>query len=279
MRAWVMIRDRPHYRSESFCRGLVRHGYSAIMTTQLTAKMVKPDDIVIVWNAYGRYGAARDLADQAGLRTFVAENGYLGNDKHGRQFYALAEHGHTGSGRWRVGGRSRLEGLLLSQRRAMASWRTEGEHILVCAQRGIGEAKMRSPGGWEQAVQKIIRKTTGRPIKVRLHPGRHDLKTTLEEDMKGAWAAVVWSSNCATDLLLAGIPVFYAAPHIVHQGGALPLTGANFSDPAFGNRERAFNNIAWAQWSVGELEKGTPWKFLLPESDPAGTEWIGGYRP
>lgn len=237
-------------------------------------------DIVITWNAYGRYGVARDLADKAGCRTFVAENGYLGKDKHDRQFYALAEHGHTGSGRWRVGGRSRWSGLMISQKASFKPWREDGKHILICGQRGIGEPTMRSPPNWTETVQKIIRKTTKRPIKVRPHPGRHpEITHSVEDDLKNAWACVVWSSNCTTTALLAGIPVFYAAPNIVHQGGALPLKGANLDDPEFGDRDLSFSNMAWAQWSVKELEAGTPWKFLLPEADPVGMQWTGGYRP
>ncbi len=211
-------------------------------------------------------------------RTFVAENGYLGLDRHGRQYYSLAEHGHTGSGRWRVGGESRWTGLAASQKTSIKPWREQGDHILVCAQRGIGEILMRSPPGWEQSVQKEIRKTTKRPIKVRLHPGRHKMTGPLEDDFKNAWAAVVWSSNCTTELLLNGIPTFYAAPHIVHQGGALPLKGANLENPKFGDRLQSFTNMSWAQWSVKELEAGVPWKFLLPLIDPNGTHWTGGYK-
>ena len=278
-RAFVLIRDKPHYRSESFVHGLRQHGYEAIIKTQLFPKMLaSKDDIVICWNAYGRYGEARKLADAAGCRTFVAENGYLGQDSHGRQFYALAEHGHTGSGRWRVGGVTRWEHFAAAQNVKLKPWRTEGRHILVCAQRGIGEPNMRSPYGWEEQVQNTIRKTTDRPIKVRLHPGRHGEKVPLLEDLKDAWACVVWSSNCTTTALLEGIPTFYAAPHIVHQGGALSLKGANLSDPKLGNRILAFTNMTWAQWSVAELEKGMPWNFLLPVNDPEGTHWVGGYK-
>jgi hypothetical protein len=287
-RAWVLIRDKPHYRSESFCDGLRRAGYDPIMQTQLNGKQIKgSDELVICWNAYGRYGQARDQADRAGCRTFVAENGYFGKDKEGRQFYALAEHGHTGSGRWRVGPEARRDHLLQTQTGSceFAPWREKGEHILVCAQRGIGEMKMRSPYRWEEDVQKIIRQTTDRPIRVRLHPGRHPAQRELAEDLKNAWACVVWSSNSTTSALRAGIPTFYAAPHIVHQGlrdgskaGALPLSGANLDNPQFGDREGSFHVMSWAQWSVRELEKGVPWQFLLPKQDPPGFRWAGGYK-
>lgn len=279
--AFVLIRDKPHYRSESFIVGLRRAGYNARLVTGVTRKMFKSTkDILVIWNAYGRYGEARSIADAVGCRTFVAENGYLGADKHGRQFYALAEHGHTGSGRWRVGGRSRVDLLFSLQGKVLKEWRAEGKHILVCGQRGIGEPDMRSPYNWESIVQKTIQKTTKRPIMMRPHPGRHkDLEGTLPDFLKDAWACVVWSSNCTTDALLAGIPTFYAAPHIVHQGGALPLKGANLDAPSFGDRTTSFNNMAWAQWSVREIEAGTPWKLLLPELDPPGTNWTGGYSP
>lgn len=279
-RAWVLIRDKPHYRSESFITGLRRSGYEAILRNSLSPKQIKSkDDIVICWNAYGRYGDARAIADAAGCRTFVAENGYLGRDKYDRQYYALAEHGHTGSGRWRVGGSGRLRNLLLEQRLVFKPWRTKGDHILICGQRGIGELTMRSPPGWADSVQKIIRKTTKRPIKLRPHPGRHpEITHSVDVDLENAWACVVWSSNCATSALLAGIPTFYAAPYIVQQGGALRLEGANLEDPAFGDREKSFLNMAWAQWSVKELEAGSPWKFLLPETDPVGMAWTGGFK-
>lgn len=277
-RAWVLIRDKPHYRSESFVRGLQRTGYSAILISQLTSKMIKSaDEILVCWNAYGRYGMARDLADKFRMRTFVVENGYYGKDKYDRQYYAIAEHGHTGSGRWRVGGQSRFLSLLMQHQDTVEPWRKNGKHILICGQRGIGEQKMRSPYGWEDTVKKIIQKTTDRPIVIRPHPGRHGEKRPLVDDLKDAWACVVWSSNCATTALLKGIPTFYDAPHIVHQGGALPFKNANLSDPDFGDRDTGFRNMAWAQWSVKEIENGTPWKFLLPV-DLSGMPWTGGFR-
>lgn len=254
-------------------------GFRVQRIGNLSPKQPKPGDIVITWNAYGRFGQAREIADKIGVRTFVAENGYLGKDRNGRQYYALAEHGHTGSGRWRVGDTSRRDMLMQSQGLKFEPWRKDGDHILVCAQRGIGEPKMRSPYGWEETVQKTIRQTTKRKIKVRLHPGRHQVTTTLAEDLKGAWACVVWSSNSATTALLAGIPVFYAAPHIVQEGGALPLEGANLDDPAFGDREHSFWRMSWAQWNVKELEKGVPWRYLLPDQDPPNTAWTGPWKP
>lgn len=274
--AHIIIRASPHYRSDAFVAGLKKRGYEPRLVTAIQRADVKKGDVIVTWNAYGSRGHARDIGDMIGVRTLVVENGYLGKDHKGWQYYAIAEHGHCGSGRWRFGGPGRWENLSTTLP-SMKPWREDGKHVLICGQRGIGEPKMRSPQGWEDDVQAIVRKTTNRKLVIRRHPGRHKATASLESQLENAWAVVVWSSNCATAALMAGIPVFYAAPFIACQGAAQALKGANLEEPHYPDRARYLAYLAAAQWQVKEIETGEPFRMLL-EDDIPNHEWVGGYK-
>lgn len=275
--AHVLIRQQPNYRSDAFCAGLAKRGYKVKMVTQVNRPDVKEGDVIVTWNAYGSRGAARDIGDMVGARTLVVENGYIGKDHKGWQYYAIAEHGHCGSGRWRFGGPGRWENLKTTLP-SMKPWREDGKHVLICGQRGIGEPKMKSPQGWEDDAANRLKKMTKRPLVIRRHPGRHkEVTDSLESQLENAWAVVVWSSNCSTTALMNGIPVFYDAPYIASQGAAEPLKGGDIEKPKYPDRDRFFGYLAAAQWQVKEIEKGEPFRMFF-EDDIPNHYWVGGYK-
>ena len=73
---------------------------------------------------------------------------------------------------------------------------------------------------------------------------------------------VVWASNCATLALLCGIPAFYCAPHHVLEG-ALGRDLRMIDSPFHFDRRSAFESMAWAQWTMEEIEQGAPFRHLL----------------
>jgi hypothetical protein len=249
--AIVKIRGEPHYRREAFCAGLRRVGYTVVERGVPSGRQ----DFLVQWN--------RKLADEpeahaweaSGGSVLVAENGYVGKDEQGRQNYALAVHAHNGAGWFPVGAEDRFSALGVAPK----PWRSAGEHVLVCAQRGIGSAQMRSPAGWHEAARYKLRKTSTRRVQVRLHPGMAAPTTTLEQDLTGAWACVIWSSGSGVKALLSGIPVFYDAPHWICELAATQGL-ADLESPVLSDDLRllALQRMAHAQWSVSELETGEP---------------------
>lgn len=261
MIAISLIRDQPHYRRDAFVRGLVRAGYTIVDQGRPSA----PTDLLVIWNRYGHFESMANRWEEQGGSVLVAENGYIGKDAEGRQLYALAVHGHNGSGWWHAGDGTRWQALSIP----LTDWvnRPNG-YALVCGQRGIGSKQMASPPGWHD---RIARKWTICPIKTRPHPGaKPDPKAPkLEEDLAGARYCVIWSSSSAVKALILGIPVVYDAPHWVCEDAAVPLHGlvsGKFELPSSDTlselRQSALERMAWAQWSVSELESGEPFVLL-----------------
>lgn len=249
--AVCLIRKEPHYRRAAFEIGLRRAGYTLRDDTAVT-----PDDVLVIWNRYGSFAERADEFERRGARVLVVENGYYGDLN-----YAIAVSGHNGAGRWPIGDDDRLSNLDIK----FKPWRTEGDHILVCLQRGIGPTATVQPPGWESAILRDLRKVTKRRIKVRQHPGRQAPAVSLADDLRNAWAMVTWASNAATEALIAGIPVHYCGHHIVTDGAAIRGIDS-IENPILLERRAAFERLAWAQWSVKEIEQGEPFTHLRDKS-------------
>ena len=224
-------------------------------------------DVLVTWNLH-RPDVQRQAAacEARGGAVVVCEEAYtrrLVPEKH----MAVALHGHNGSGSWYPGGPERWRRLGLE----IAPWRRDGEAILVCASRGMGSPLMREPRGWADKVCRRLQAMTRRPLRLRRHPGKQAANHPLVRDLAGVWAVVVWASNCATEALLAGVPVFYAAPHIITAGAAEHgLDG--IERPAYPDRLPVFERLAWAQWSLEEVAAGEPFRHLLRRRPQAEVE-------
>ena len=265
MRAFSLLRRDPWYRREAFELGLKRAGHEVLVRSPDRGRA---GDVMLIWN---RYGSVHELAlrfESEGGRVLVAENGYIGAggtspkfDVHPKgpqagSYYALSEAYHNGRGRWPSGGPERLNALGLN----LAPWRAEGEHILVCPNRAFGVGEQVMHPDWAERCATRLRKGTKRPVRIRSHPGNDAPKRPLSEDLKGAWAVVVWSSSVAVHALAAGVPTFIEAPwQIVKAAGASGAVDA----PVLPDRQPVFERMAWAQWRLDEIETGEPFRRLL----------------
>ncbi|MCR4331298.1 MAG: hypothetical protein NUV34_01120 [Sulfuricaulis sp.] len=258
-KAWNLTRSDMHYRHDVFSAGLHAAGYEVCSGTPEGAS----DRVLLMWNRYGGYHEQATRFERAGGTVIVAENGYLGKDSNGNQLYAMARHGHNGSGQWYVGGPERWDALGIE----LKPWRTEGKHILVCGQRGIGSPTMASPPNWHETAAARLRKISSRPVKIRTHPGNNAPKIPLADDLRDAWACVIWSSGSGVQALVAGIPVIFDAPNWICEGAAIRGVG-HFGDlekmlEAEDMRPQAMQRMAWAQCSLAEIETGEPFRRLL----------------
>lgn len=269
MKAVCLIREQPHYRRDAFVRGLQRAGY----TLESRGTPDNADDLLVIWNRYGAGEAMADAWEAHGGTVLVAENGYVGADDEGRQFYALAAHGHNGSGWWPRGSPDRFAALCLD----VADWvkRPEG-YALVCGQRGIGSRTMASPQNWHVDAARLV----DPPVKLRLHPGNKPKPDapTINEDLAGARVCVIWSSSSGVKALLRGVPVIYDAPHWVCEGAGIPLRQLKMFDLPSPDaltemRALALSDMAWAQWSVAELETGKPFALFRDAARAGDIKW------
>lgn len=245
-------------RHKAVSAGLQACGYLADHAFSARASRLFSNDVVVTWNAHTAMAAeGLRLAEAAGAAAIVAEEAYtrrLWPEKH----FALALDGHNGSGRWFPGGAGRWTKMGI----ALKPWRKDGKHILVCAARGMGAPAMREPRGWADDVVRRLAQATARPVRLRRHPGKRYADRPLEDDLAGAWAVVVWASNCATHALVAGIPVFFEAPHII-TAGAAERGIKRIERPAYPERLPVFERLAWAQWTMDEIRAGGPFQHLL----------------
>ena len=197
--AACLIPRTVYYRSAAFISGLEKLGYRV---TDKAKSDPQVNDALVIWNRHRDIGPAR-IYERAGAPIIVAENGYIGRDEEGRQFYALARSHHNGAGEWYVGEEDRWAKTGVRLRR----WRADGDFILVLPQRGIGPEGVAMPRQWPIEIVRRLKGVTRRPIKMRPHPGKE--KSDPSPDFAGCWAAVTWGSGAAIKAIVAGIPVFH----------------------------------------------------------------------
>lgn len=264
-RAYVLLRDEPWYRKSAFVSGLAAAGY------QVSTKpfdRVEASSVLVIWN---RYAGNHEMAlrfEQMGGRVLVAENGYLGLrgaspkfsvHPHGpkpEDFYCIAPRFHNDSSLVRIGTAPRFERLGVE----LKPWRESGSHILICPNRSFGiEGRAMHPD-WAQRCLERLRKVSKREIRVRQHPGNSAPRRPLAEDLRDAWAVVIWSSSCGVSALAEGIPVFVEAPYWIMKGAG---AGGSIEAPLVVDRYWYFEQMAWSQWSCEEISNGDPFRHLL----------------
>lgn len=243
-------------RHEAVSEGLRRNGYQAIDGTEVPAP--KRGDVVCTWNLHTAHAYKAHLrAKAAACPTLVFEEAYtrrLWPMKH----FAVGIDGHNGAGRWPDGGPERWESLHIR----LKPWRLAGDHILVCAARGMGAPETREPKGWADGVCRRLQQVTDRRIHLRRHPGKGTAQRPLDLDLANAWAVVVWGSNCATHALVEGIPVFFEGPQIAVESACERDIG-KINNPRLSDRRPTFQRLAWGQWGVDEIRSGDAFRHLL----------------
>lgn len=258
-RAYSLIRRDPHYRHDAFLSGLAAAGYE--VHDAAPTFPVKRGDVLAIWNRYHEREQVADRFEAAGGTVLVAENGYVRGRHDGGDYYALAVHGHNGSGQWHIGGSERWESLGIE----LKPWRTEGRHILVAPNRPFGMRGTVMPANWADECAKRLRKLTTREVRIRCHPGNGPSSVPLADDLRGAWAVVIWSSSVGVKALIEGVPVICEAPYWVCKRAAhTDWLDANLAHVDMDERRlAAMQRLAWAQWSIDELKSGQAFQHVL----------------
>lgn len=267
MRAFSLIRPQPWYRADAFTKGLKAAGYDVRVNGPDRAR---PGDVLLIWNRYGHWHDAAVRFEREGGTVLVAENGYLNADGSSPKFavhprgpkptdyYAIGRGFHNDHARVLTGGPQRWRELGV----ALKPWRTEGDHILICPNRSFGVGERVMQPDWAQRCAERLRKHTKRPILIRAHPGNDEPKNCpLSQDLKGAWAVFVWSSSCAAHALVEGIPAYIEAPHQILKPAS---AGGPVDAPVCPDREPHFETLANGQFRLEEVERGIPFRLLLP---------------
>ena len=250
-RAWIGLKPTPHYRRDSFARGFYLHGFQVEFGFPRNAE---PGDILLIWNRQGESDAAAQKFERAGNKVLVAENGYLGKELNGEPLYAIAHNHHNGAGTWPIGDASRWEKLHID----LKPWRYTGNEVVLLPQRSIGEHGIAMPQGWVDAATR--EQSIKLPKRVRPHPGMRDC-VDLEVDLANAAAVYTWGSGAAIKALMMGIPAVYDLDTWIGAQSASRIGEPLKRDHQA--RRQMFEKLAWAQWSLSEVEDGTAFRYLL----------------
>lgn len=158
-------------------------------------------------------------------------------------------------------------------------WRKNGNHILICLQRN---------GGWSMKGISVvdffhrtvndIRKYSNRPIIVRTHPGdkksiyySKELKgknitlsqnKSLIDDLRNAWATVVYNSSPSVASIIEGVPAFLIDPEYSQAAPVSNLTLSNIENPQFSDRLPWVQSLAQCHWNDADLTSGEAWKHM-----------------
>jgi len=159
-------------------------------------------------------------------------------------------------------------------------WRSSGNHILLCLQRNGGW----SMGGissidWMNNTINDIRKYSNRPIVVRAHPGDKKIKSILKinhknvslstkenlvDDLRGAWATVVYNSSPSVASIIEGVPAFLtdSIPQHSQSFGVANTDISNIENPIMLDRQAWIERLAMCHWKFDELKSGEAWQFF-----------------
>lgn len=151
----------------------------------------------------------------------------------------------------------------------LEGWGPRGDNIVIVGQCphdfSLGGLDVNT---WYKQVHNDLKKITDKPIRFKPHPkDKSKIPKGLQRvSDKDFWntthALVTYSSGMAVDGLIKGVPVFCLSERsFAWDAGNTSLQ--NINTPIYPlNRNQILYNIAYAQWSISEMEKGLPWKRL-----------------
>lgn len=259
----------PQGHAKLFAEGLARHGIKAEFRT---SGMYRRCDLAVFW-AHKNVQVIH-AQRSAGLDYLVMERGYFGDrfamtslGYNGLNGHAQFHNANMPSDRWRRYG---VE---------LKPWKTDGDIIVLMGQVPT-DASLRNCDNYKSWVVNSAyqaQRLYGKRVYFRGHPHpaasnfRPDLPTltgTLEEALSDAAAVITWNSNSGVDAVLAGVPL------IACDRGSMAYTMAaqKIGDPLVRpDRSQWVNDLAYTQWTDGEISTGEAWSHLRQHFDTKKT--------
>jgi hypothetical protein len=253
--------------------GIMQHEQNVLMQASLNYH--HPDHDIAVF--YGLAEGLRRVFDdyvKAGRKVVFVDMGYWNRRKRGRfdGYHKISVNDRHPTAYFQD--RKHTADRLKEQGIKIAPWREKGRHIVVVGM--SAKAALHAgfqPHQWERETIEKLKKMTKRPIIYRPKPnwlaahrfqGVGFMKTEpLEQVLAGAHCVVAHHSNVAVDAILAGIPA------ICPGGVASVMAGHDLtqveSPPMPEGREQWAADIAYCQWSLGEMASGRVWQHLKRE--------------
>lgn len=157
-------------------------------------------------------------------------------------------------------------------------WRTSGKYILVCGQKqndvSLGNL---NPIFWAKQTIAKLQQITKRSIVFRPHPEDpaqrrpigipHDEHKTLADALVDAYALVAYNSNSLVEAVINGVVPFTLGDGSMVEG----VTNTDLSlidTPQTFDREQWASDLAWRQYTIGEIRSGLWWEYAVEKTIP-----------
>ena len=90
---------------------------------------------------------------------------------------------------------------------------------------------------------------------------KYDNNMTIRDSLQNAHCCVAYTSGSSLDAILDGVPVIPTSQYnFVWEISSHSIN--DIENPKLGEREQLLYNLAYAQWSVQEIQQGKPWNHL-----------------
>lgn len=200
------------------------------------------------------FGSAKrwKLLEQAraeGRTWWYGDHGYFGRGEYYRVTRNALQHACTGRG-----DPERLEAVGVRVR----GWRRTGSYVLLCPN---SPDFFRMQGldceAWIRDTTALIARYSDREIRVRFKTSSRP----FEEDVREAWAVVVYTSVAGVLAAIDGVPCFATAPcaSLPFGSGDLALIETPRRPD---NRHEMASVLAANQWTLHEMARGQAWREL-----------------
>jgi len=277
---------------DNFCEGVIRAGDTVIAHTGLNPL---PCDVALIQGFVHEDGKmlphlilrkrALELQKQTKKRSLIVDSNLFlfadpGNTKRYLRYSFDGVFPTTGFYFDKDVDPSRWQKISQNLGLTLRPYRTSGNHILICLQRNGGwSMKGLSSIQWLDQTINTIKQYSDRPIIVRAHPG--DKKTRgflklnyknvqlstnekLVDDLKNAWATVVYNSSPSVASIIMGVPAFLTDPEPTHSQ-SFEVANMNLSkieSPEQKDRQQWIEKISMCHWNFDELRSGEAWQFF-----------------
>ncbi len=256
-----------------------KYGFKADLISTIPNK-ISHNDILFLWNRHMNQDIIAKEFEKVGAKVIILENPYLQIKNHVSVGISYPNNRNYAIPCKDSGERFKAFNMPIKE------WNKTGKHILIPTQAkqfdgiGLGFSNNKQPQGWDSKIIKELQTLTKKPIMFRKHPNSKrriqkdynrilknievsQLDKSINNDLKNAWATVVYTSNAATESLLNGVPVFLTGPtSFLKECCNLKLkdiNSPNYPD----NRPEVFKHMAWNQYSLDEIRSGFLFDILL----------------
>lgn len=202
-------------------------------------------------------------AAETGLDWWYIDTGYMGNRASHKTWFRVTRNATQNTGPIRQRPGHRLQRFNLDREQ----YRRGDRIVLVPPDAKVCEFfRLPDPATWVADVTNEISKYTERPIILRHRPpSRHDRSHTdrfVDFIRSDTHAVITWTSNCAVESVIHGIPVICLGP-----SAAVPVSASIQNIDQTPNLdldmvEAWLRHLSFCQFNLYEMRSGAAWRFL-----------------